>query len=1080
MTDANSSEQGGPSGAVSPALVSRPEVTFYPLSLGQRDIWLQCQLYPERSSYKLCMMSFIAGPLDVALFQRAFAATVQRQEMLRTVFTVEDGIVMQRTVSAISAKCPLHDLNGTEQCEEGSVTRHWTRQLLTFDFDLEMGPLFRAALLRFAPQRHAFLLCFHRLILDGFCAAQILRETVERYERYRLGKPELPPSAFKFRDFAVWQQERLTGNWLEENSAHWLRQLREPLPKVDLPADRLPHADRIYEMGSYTFKLESAVSNTLRDLARQQRVTVFEAVLAAFSVLLFRLSGSPDLLIGVPLTVRPREMADVAGAFGNLFPLRIEICHRQSFLDLLADVDKRFRQAGKHREFSLTEVLRFLKTKRDPKRALFSIIVSQMGSVNTRIGEFDLFGWGAISKETLHDFSLSFLEEPDGISLFFAYALDLFDEPSVARWMKCFSTLLQEIVQHPEVPLSGLNILTADERDRVVEQSLTVAQQRSPHWNPVDLFEQQAVARAESIAIAAERRVTYGDLNRQANRVAHWLLKVGVGSGDLVPILAPPSIEMVVAILGVLKAGGAYALIEAGLDPACLRTRLDELSAHALLATGDRAKELNTAGLVRVPVLRLDRTATELADTSEDNPASTLSPMQPASVVYPSVSAECRGVLIPPRALARRAGELEQQDAILMVSPCIAAASFELWGALLSGARIVLPQASWSLPALAALLRKESVTVLQIPPDRLAQALEEIPEALRDLRVLVTGGDVAPAALLREAINALPGTLIVHEYGTAEAPAAVSWPVMEAIPEDAETVPIGRPSGNCAAYVLDSHGNVLPPGVRGELYLAGDALALGYLGDPEQTAARFPLHPFQHGSRVFRTGDRARWRADGLLELDAPSYASAKKQGRRVEFAAIEKVLAAFPGVAQAVVVVRRGSTGKNRVEAYLEKCAGVAAIDPGAVLELARSQLPEYLVPDCVVVTNELPRDASGAPDREALLARSTHTADASCAAVPESALEHQLVAIWEEELDCRPIGVEDNLLQLGAHSLNMVSAHRRMMNLLPRGEESYESQRELARQFPMRVFFEHPTIRSLASILERLIDCAPIGASA
>jgi amino acid adenylation domain-containing protein len=1075
-------ERQGGRGRRTPPLVPVPRHERLPLSLTQQALWYLDQLAPGQPTFNVTAALRVAGPLDVEALERGVNEVVRRHEALRTTFVTQGGEPVQVIAPALTLALRPVDLTalpeGRRAAEAGRLAVAEARR----PFDLARGPLVRATLLRLGGRDHAVLLTMHHIITDGWSFSVAAGELAALYAAFRRGEPSpLPELPIQYADFAHWQRAWLQGEVLEGLLGYWRGQLAG-VPPLELPTDRPRPAVRAARGAVRLFTLGPELSEGLRTLGRRAGTTPYMTLLAAYQVLLGRYSGQDDFAVGSPIANRNRaETEGLIGYFVNMLALRADLAGDPNFLDLLGRVRETALGAYEHQDLPLEVLVEALNPPRDPSRTpLFQVMFVLQNILMPDAGGQDLaLDTLAVPEGTgtaKFDLSLGLAETPEGFAGSIEYSTDLFDAATIDRMIGHYRALLEEVVAHPDRRLADLSLLDEAERHRLlVEWNRTAA--AIPAGSCVHHgFEAQAQRTPAAVAVAAGgRRLSYRELDERANCLAHHLRALGVGPEVRVGIGVRRSLEMAVGLLGVLKAGGAYV----PLDPSYPQERLAFLLADArvavLLTQDDLRGRWPEHG---AEVVCLDADWEAIAREPATRPAGGATPENAAYVIYTSgTTGVPRGVVVPHRGVvnhnrevARRFG-LGPADRVVQFSSLgFDLAVEEIFPAWLAGATVVLRGEELLAPAaFSRWVEREGITVLDLPTaywHSWVNGLHELGAAPpRSLRLVVVGGEeAAPTAYGRW--RALAGDRVrwLNTYGPTEAtviatayePPGPGTGTGDEDPDPEQAVPIGRPIANVRAYVLDGGLRTVPIGLPGELYIGGAGVARGYLDRPALTAERFVPDPFggEPGARLYRTGDRARWRPDGLLEFLGRMDDQVKIRGFRIEPGEVEAALLRCPDVREAVVAVRDDGAGGRALTAYVVGHEG--RIPRTADLRRSlRDRLPGFMVPSAFVTLPALPLNPSGKVDRAALPPPDPTDAGREAAAVPpRDDLEARLAAIWEEVLGVRPIGVTDDFFDLGGHSLLAVRVTARI-------------EERLGRAVPLSAFLRASTIAELAGVL-------------
>jgi len=1051
--------------AIAPRTVTpRPRGVTAPLSFAQQQVWLHAQLAPDLPLYNEPLTIRRRGPLDVAALEAALAELVRRHEAWRTTFALERGAPVQVVNPPFAVRLPVEDLTAMAPEARDAEALRLAHEDARRPFDLAAGPLLRALLVRVAEDDHRLYLTVHHIVLDGVSIYRVLLpELTALYDAFAAGRPSpLPPLPVQYADFALWQREHVTPKTLADSVDWWRRRLHG-VPALVLPADRPRPAVQSFAGARHCLALPPQLSREVRALARRQGSSLFMTLLAAFEVLLHRYTGQDDLALGTVSAGRARpEVEGLLGFFANPVPLRADVSGDPAFTELLTRVRDETLEAIAHDDVPFESLVNALGIERDAGRnPLFQVAFSLEAprapapagwdaghlDVDTGCAKFDLY--------------LELDERPDTIVGRLVYRRDLFEPATIARMAAHYERLLEAIVADPKRVVSALPLLDERERRRLAEWSTTPAPYPADSTVHAE-FERRAAATPDAIAlVTGAERLTYAELNTRANRLAHRLRELGVRRESLVGVCLERSIELVVALLGILKAGGAYV----PLDPAYPRERLGFMLVDAGVAVVlTRAALREQVAEAGVQALALDADTTLAAEPAA-NPAVSVEPGDLAYVMYTSGSTgRPKGVAVPHRAILRLVfgqtyARLDATRTLLHLAPIsFDASTLELWGALLHGARCALFPAALPTPlALGEAIRRHGVTTLWLTASLFNTIVDEAPEALAGVDELLTGGEALSPAHVRRAYASLPAVTLINGYGPTECTTfACCYRIPRASADGISPIPIGRPIANTEAFVLDRGGAPVPVGVPGELYLGGAGLARGYVGQPALTAERFVAHPFDPapGARLYRTGDLVRWRADGVLEFIGRVDGQVKIRGFRVEPGEIESALAAHPRVREAVVVARESGSGQRALLAYVVPRAGVT-LEPEALRDFLKSRLPAFMLPSAYHAIPAVPLTPIGKVDRAALAALETHQTTTRHLGARDP-LEALLLALWEDTLGMRPLGVKDDFFALGGHSLAAVRIVQQIERLL-------------GQTLPLTALYANPTVEDLARALLR-----------
>ncbi|HEY0510559.1 MAG TPA: amino acid adenylation domain-containing protein, partial [Thermoanaerobaculia bacterium] len=1055
-----------------------PEVFVAPVSFAQRRLWLLDALSPGLATYNVPLALRLWGPLDSGALAAALDAVVARHETLRTSFAEEEGEPVQVIAAALAVPLPAVDLTALPADRREAETRALIRREAARPFDLGRAPLLRVLLLRLGSEEHLLFLNQHHIVTDAWSLGLLVGELLEVYAAFRAGRPstlaELP---IQYADFAVWQREWLQGEALERQLAPWRRRLEGAPADLALPADH-PHARGTADGagGMHSVELPPELSGELRDLSRDAGGTLFMTLLAGFQALLSRHGGQTDLVVGAPVAGRTRtETEGVIGCFVNTLALRGDLSGDPAFHELLGRTRDAAVEAFAHADLPFEKLVEELRPERRlDQNPLFRVALGvQRPPVPTSAsGELRLELVEVHSGTSKFDLSLNLVDAPGGIHGFWEYAASLFEPPTVARLSLHWRTLLGDAARHPERRLSELALLTDPERHQLAAEWNDVRTGYPREATIPGLFAAQVERSPDAPALVSPAEtVSYRELARRSRGLARRLRELGIGPDDLVGVFLERGPEMVVSWLAALEAGGAYLPLDPGYPAERLAFMLEDGRVRALITRRDIASRLPAS---RPPTLLLDELAA--AEEAGDLPPGGATPDSLAYVVYTSGSTGLpKGVAVPHRAVVRLVRDadyapLTAADRIAQVSNAsFDAATFEVWGALLNGGRLVAVERDVTLSPedFYREIRERGITAGFLTTALFNRLASLDPGGFAMMRHLLVGGEAVDPTRMAEVLAAGPPARLLNVYGPTEGTTFTTWQRVREVASGAATVPIGRPLANTTVTLLDASLRPVPVGVAGELYIGGDGLARGYCGRPALTAERFVPRPSvlgedaAPGSRLYGTGDLARFRPDGAVEFLGRVDGQLKIRGFRVEPAEVEAALAVHPALAGCAVGGRRDAAGELALIAWVvpRRAPAPAARE---LRDFLAAKLPEPLLPAAFVEVAALPRTPNGKVDRAALPDPGAVESAATAGWVaPRTPVEEVLAGIWTEVLRIVPprrVGAHDNFFDLGGHSLTATA-----VTSLARATFRVE--------LPTRALFEHPTLAELADHVEALL---------
>ena len=1057
-----------------------------PLSFAQERLWFLHQLEPDSTAYNIPSLTRLTGPLNVGALQQAFGEIIRRHEILRTKLAMVKNGAVQVIRPEAQFGLPVVDLRARPPT--GRMEQSWrlAGEAVRRPFDLSQPPLLRATLVQLDDREYVLLLVLHHMVSDGWSVGSLIRELSSLYEAFSAGRAsvlvELP---IQYVDYAVWQRQRLEDGDLDGHIAYWKEHLYGAQPVLDLPTDRPRPAVQTSPGAVRSLDLSGHLLDALQALSQQQSATLFMTLLAAFQTLLHRYTGQADILVGTPLAGRNREEIEgLIGFFINTLVMRADVSENPTFSELLAQVRETALDAYAHQDVPFEILVDELEVQRDLSRTpLFQVmfILQNFPLEPLELAELRLTPLDMAPAAAKFDLTLECRETAQGLRASLEYNTDLFDAETIDRMLRNFETLLDGIVANPQRPLSDLPLVTEAESTQLLVAWNETASDYPQLVCLHELIESQVHQSPDAVAaVLDDQQLTYRELNARANQLAHHLRNSGVGPEVFVGICMERTLELVVGVLGILKAGGAYV----PLDPSYPRQRLEymlhDASLGVLLTTQDLELLLPQAAC---KVICIDRDAADIAAGSRENPPGAADADNTCYVIYTSGSTGApKGVVITHRAVLNTLFWLQEHFALQPWDTVAqkTASSFtdsvwELFWPLLAGSRIAIisadqvtdPQRLYDALALYA------VTYTQFVPPQMSaflafvdsrQGIQGQPSEtpLPNLKWVFNGGEALPAHIAQEWYAHLPQARIGNIYGMTE---SAIYATHYTVPSgELPEVLIGKPIGNSQAYVFDAHGRPCPVNVAGELCLGGIGLTRGYWGRPELTAEKLVPNPYGPaiGTRLYRTGDRARWLSNGQLEYLGRMDRQVKIRGFRVELGEVEAVLGQHPDIRQAAVILREDRSGEKELVAYAALHDSARATPPNSsqLRRFLLDRLPQYMVPAWFVVLHDVPLTPSGKVDRRRLPAPVGSRPELEAVYMaPRTPLEQSLVRLWGDVLGVKQIGVHDNFFHIGGHSIlgtQLVSRIRDAFHV----------------DLPLRSLFEAPTIKELSLHVQREID--------
>ena len=1065
--------------------VARPEAV--PLSFAQRRLWFLYRLDGPNPAYNIPLVARLSGELDVQALEEAIGDVVARHETLRTIFPDKSGASHQLVLDAADAR-PELIVTETNEAELPGLLADAVR----YSFQLSSEPSLRAQLFVLGQNEYVLLLLLHHIAGDGWSLTPLARDLSTAYAaRCRGELPSWPPLPVQYADYAVWQ-EQLLGSERDPDSliarqlAYWTRTLANLPDQLELPCDYPRPAEASYRGGVIPFHISEELHGRLLEVARENRASLFMVLQSALAALLTRLGAGTDIPIGSPIAGRTDDALDsLVGLFINTLVLRTDTSGNPSFRELLARVREVNLAAYEHQDLPFERLVEVKNPVRSRSRhPLFQIMLVLQNTPDATLELTGVESSLTIESAGTAKFDLTVeLKErrsadgtPAGLDGILEYSADLFKRSTAERLAGRFLRVLEAVAADPGKSIGELDILMPEERQSML-QEWSAAGNDVPQTVLPELFEAQVVRSPEAVAIVHEDvSLSYEELNTRANRLAHLLIAEGVGREQVVALALPRSIEMVVGVLAVLKAGAAYLPLDPDYPADRLAYMLEDARPVSIITSTQVVSRLPDAGGLPLIVLDEPETQERLRQHSPANPddrerRGRLSAHSPAYIIYTSGSTgRPKGVVIPHQNVVRLFASTDHwfrfgSDDVwtLFHSYAFDFSVWEIWGALLHGGRlVVVPHAISRSPGeFLQLLVREGVTVLNQTPSafyQLMQADREHPDLgqMLSLRFVIFGGEALELGRLADWYQRHPDDApkLINMYGITETTVHVSYIELDRhhAASGANSL-IGRPIPDLRVYVLDDFLQPVPPGVTGEMYVAGAGLARGYGGRPDLTAERFVADPFgPPGTRMYRTGDLAKRLSDGSLEYWGRADQQVKIRGFRIELGEIEAVLARHPAVAQVAVVVREDQPGDKRLVAYVVPAADTS-VEPAVLRRFAASSLPDYMVPSAIVEMDVLPLTPNGKLDRKALPAPDFSLTSGGRG--PRTPQEEVLCNLFAEVLGLQRVSIDDSFFELGGHSLLAV-------RLMSRIRET------MGRDIGIGVLFEAPTVAGLAERLD------------
>lgn len=1036
-----------------------------PLSFAQQRLWFLEQLQPDTATYIIPTAVRLTGELNIAVFEQSLNEIIRRHEILRTNFILKDN----QPVQVISAEASLtinqldlQHLDPTKQ--ETEVISLMTQDART-PFNLAEDLLLRVTLLKLNPAECVVLFTLHHIVSDAWSMEILIREIVTLYTAFSQQKPSpLPPLSIQYADFATWQRQWLQGEVLEQQLSYWQNKLNGTLPILQLPTDFPRARIQTFQGANQTFALSANLTDKIRVLSQAEGVTVFVFLLTVLKILLYRYTGLEDIIIGSPVANRNRkEIEGLMGFFVNTLVLRSHLTGNLSFREILERVKTTTWEAYDHQDLPFEKLVEQLHPERDLSyNPLFQVKFRLENAPQT---DFKLPGLTLSSLKQTNptaklDLSVDLYETPSGLVGGFEYNRDLFKPETISRMVEHFQILLTEIIKNPNKKIGELSILTPTEQHQILQEWNKTQIKYQDNLCFHHLFEAQVQNNPDAIAlIFQDEQLTYKELNYRSNQLAHYLMKKGVKPEVKVGICVERSFEMIIALLAVFKAGGAYLPLDSNYPEERLAFMVEDSQISVLLTHSDLPISKTTVS----DIINLDRDWNLITQESQNNPQVKVTPDNLAYLIYTSGSTGTpKGVLIPHSGLVNltedkiRVCQVDQNSCVLQFFSFSFDASIpEIIMALGSGGKLCLAPVETLLPGLnlLELLREKNISHITITPSALAATpFEDLPA----LEMVLVGGE-APSVDLIE--NWSKNRRFINAYGPTEVTVNAS---MVECGNGHSTQPIIRPSTNKQLYVLDTHLQPVPVGVLGELYIAGVGLARGYLNQPEKTAQTFIPNPFyaqtennKTSNRLYKTGDLACYLADGSIKLFGRIDHQVKIRGFRIEPGEVEVLLNQHPNIRNSVVLVQTEPGKDKKLVAYFVSNSGIQ-LTSKELRSYLKEKLPEYIIPSHFIELETIPLTPNGKVDHQALSTLKLESKTSEEYIAPRTPTEEILAKIFAEVLEVEKVGIYDDFFELGGHSLLTTQL---IAQLLP----------HFSVNITVVDLFDAPNIASLTEVLEK-----------
>ncbi|MDZ7401240.1 MAG: amino acid adenylation domain-containing protein [candidate division KSB1 bacterium] len=1064
------------------------EYTAYPLSAGQKALWFLQQLNPSTTAYSITWAMRTEESLDIQALSRVLQKLVDRHAALRTTFISHQGQPVQIVHHHKSAGFFAVDASGWNEHQLKEAINEQARQ----PFDLAAGPLLRVHLFSRSNHDHTFLVSAHHIITDLWSFALFFNEFETLYASELQGIPvELPPLKIEYTDYVYWQSKLLASEQGEKLWNYWQKVLEGDLPIINLPIDHPRPTVQSFDGAIQSAKFSAELKNKLRAMGERYNASLYRVLMAAFQVLLYRYTDQTDIIVGSPIAGRNKETFNVLGYFVNPLPIRGDLSGHPQFSDVLEQMNQRILTAIEHGEYPFPLMVEKLQLKRNSSiTPIFQVMLTYQKTTKV-LNKDAIAAWvlrehgrkgmlAGIHFEyvtlqhlmTQFDLTMFIAEHEDGLAIAIEYNSALFKKETIQRMLGHFQKLLETVAANPEQSIDRIQIMQHSEL-----QQLQVWNARAKIKKPSDcnfihrVFEAQVNNSPSATALILDHhKLNYDELNRRANRLAHYLISLGVAPETVVGVYLERSIDLIIALMAVFKSGGVFLPLDPSYPSERISFMLADADAQIIITMHQLAGSLLQS---KAKIIALDQSNSIIDQQDDQNPDVKLYPENLAYIIYTSGSTGLpKGVQISHGAIAEHCEhiahhyQIRAEDRVLQFASINFDAALEqILVTLLSGAQLLLRgKEIWSPIEFYRRIYDFQLTVVNPPTSYWNQMLNEVElfsslDIPGHLRLMIVGGDVMTSERFRIWQHLANDRIrLLNAYGPTETTITATTfetSSLQSHSDDLTTIPIGQPVIGREIFILDRAQNMVPIGVVGELYIAGTCLARGYLNRPDLTAERFIPHPFSNvpGERLYRTGDLVRFRSDGIIEFIGRADHQVKIRGFRVELGEIQSALQHHPAIKDLVVIVAKSSVDDKTLAAYLSLNRESESLrDPHLWRTFLQDKLPEYMIPFHFIFVDEIPRHPNGKVDQSKLPDISSASAIRSSDFVaPRTPIEQQLAALWSQLLGIESIGIYDNFFTLGGHSLlatQMVSRVRDIFQI----------------EIPLQKIFETPTIAGLA----------------
>ncbi|NOG44269.1 MAG: amino acid adenylation domain-containing protein [Calditrichaeota bacterium] len=1043
----------------------RPDQSVYEMSSAQKRLWFLNQMDPKSVFYNIPSAIRLHGKIDIELLQKSINKVIERHEVLRSYYITNDNGEPEQKIDN-SAKIELNqiDISSANTEEVDSSIQKTLKEEAAKSFDISEAPLLRASLIKIAPDDHVLCVNMHHIIADGWSIGIFIQEITYLIQNHNSASATLLPDlSIQFADYSAWQLQQSNNDKINKQLEYWKTALKGMPNFLELHTDHSRPSVMTANGKHHLFSIDQLTSTKIKNLAKENQVSPYSILMAAFQIFLYKISGQEDFGVGAPIANRNRkEIENLIGFFVNTIVLRARFEEDISFNSLVKHISSDVAEASDNQDVPFDSIVESLVPKRELSYSpLFQVMFDFqsapiLGSKELKVDILDIE-----IEVAKFDLLLLMLDTPDGIKCTFEYNTDLFATPTIVRFSQFFTTLIKAITSNPDQMVSELSLIDEAATKKIIYDWNKTESKYSSEASVHELFEKQVEKSPDSIAVSyGEYKVNYRELNENANKLAHYLINNGVEKGAHVALYMERSIEMITSFIAILKAGGVYVPLDTSYPKERLTFMLEDSNAVILLSQEQLADKLPETD---IQILNVDFSEEKINKINKTtNPDINISSGEKAYIIYTSGSTgKPKGVVVPHKAITRlvlNTNYVDFSKSIVMAQVSNAsfdAATFEIWGALLNGGKLVgiKKEIMLSTKNFVAELRKHKINTSFVTVAFFNQIISEVPDAFKTFDTLMFGGEAATPSSVYKAFKSGPPKRLLNGYGPTENTTFSCWYEVKNIEENATNVPIGKPIANSTCYVLDKNLKIVPVGVPGELFVGGDGLALGYHDREDLTNERFIADPFSKkpGARMYKTGDLVAYLEDGNIEFISRIDQQVKLRGFRIELGEIESILKNHPEIDESIVLARKNKNDETQLVAYIIK-KNNNEIESSNIKTFLLKSLPDYMVPVIYITIDKIPHTPNGKIDRKALPDPEDYRpAVKNKFIAARNDLEKLLVKTWQDILGLNQVGVYDNFFDIGGNSLKAAVFTNRI-------------QKEFNETMHVGAIFKAPTVAELA----------------